>query len=529
MKTLPDILEEQATLSPNEPFLKERGREWLSFSSVFETSKKIAATLKSYGLEKGDNVAILMDNRIEFVLTWFGVNLIGAVEVPINPHLPKSFLEHIFKLTKPKVIVCNDFVVPSLSQLQIDELKNVELIITVGSREQHSLLEKPHKHLEDIINRNKPVILERPKLNIGDTGAILFTSGTTGPSKGIVMPYGHMYALAGKVAKSMKLTVEDCFLVTTPLFHANAQFVQVFSSLIAGNRACVEYKFSASRWLDVVREEGATVTSLIGDMPVYVYKQPVKEDDSENPLRAAYCQPISREIAYDFEQRFGIKCLEAYGTSDAGIKAMRQYDEEMVPGSAGKVDTDFYEVKIVDPETDVVVPPNAVGEIVARPRQPFTMLKGYLDMPEKTVEAWRNLWFHTGDAGKIDDNGNFYFVDRIKDFIRVKGENISSFEIEREVLKYPSVKDCAAVGVKMDKISSEEDIKIFVVVDENGSQFNCANLFNHCQQVLPGYAVPRFIEVIDELPKTPTSKIKKSELKIMGNCEKTWDARKVLT
>jgi crotonobetaine/carnitine-CoA ligase len=336
------------------------------------------------------------------------------------------------------------------------------------------------------------------------------------------MPHAHLYLFGQNAAAALRLSRDDVFYCCMPLFHANALFMQAYPSLIVGCKMILTRSFSASRWLDHIRAFGATVTNTLGVMTEFVYRQPPRPEDREHRLRVVLAVPIAPELGEPFQQRFGTKLLEGYGMTEVNIPTYMPYDEEIRENSCGKVLDEWFEMKIVDPDTDEELPPNTVGEMVVRPKEPWCFMVGYNDMPDKTVEAWRNFWFHTGDAGTYDEDGYFYFVDRIKDCIRCRGENISSYEVEMVLNGHEAVTESAAVAVKSEIAGGEDEIKACIVL-RPGAQLEPEVLLDYCQERMPRFAVPRYVEFISELPKTPTEKIQKHKLRGPGLTPDTWD------
>ncbi|HUJ74274.1 MAG TPA: AMP-binding protein, partial [bacterium] len=318
----------------------------------------------------------------------------------------------------------------------------------------------------DLLREGPPVAVP---VSYRDVGTIMYTSGTTGPSKGVLMPHAHMFLFARGEVDALRLTPADVYYICMPLFHANALFMQLYATLIAGGRCCIVPGFSASRWLDDVRLYGATVTNTLGVMTEFVFRQPPRPEDRQHRLRAMCAVPAPPEIAAAFRERFGVPLLEGYGMTEVNIPAHMRLDTPYRPGSAGPVAEEYFQVRIVDPDSDEELPRGTVGEIVVRPRVPYAFMAGYNGMPEKTVEAWRNFWFHTGDAGRMDADGYLYFVDRLKDAIRRRGENVSSYEIERVVAEHPAVEEVAAVAVKSLLPGGEDDIKVCVVLRQQAT------------------------------------------------------------
>jgi crotonobetaine/carnitine-CoA ligase len=337
------------------------------------------------------------------------------------------------------------------------------------------------------------------------------------------MPHSQMYFFGVEVVSFTRLTRADTYMTTTPLFHGNAQFMASLPALIAGARLVVRSKFSASRWVDQLREHGVTVTNLIGVMMDFVWKQPERADDADNLLRCVYAAPTASSILAEFKKRFGVEAfVDAFGLTETCAPIISPYGEDRPPGAAGLLASDWFEARLVDPDTDEEVPVGAVGELVVRYRHPWTCSLGYYGMPEKTVEAWRNLWFHTGDALRRDEDGWYYFVDRYKDALRRRGENISSYEVEQVLLAHPDVVECAVIGVAAEVEAGEDEVMAIVVPTAPGA-VSAAELWSFCEGKVPAFAIPRFVRFVPALPKTPSEKVRKAALRADGITSDTHD------
>jgi crotonobetaine/carnitine-CoA ligase len=300
-----------------------------------------------------------------------------------------------------------------------------------------------------------------------------------------------------------------------PLFHAIASWLGVLATMAVGAQCLVVERFSPSRYFDDVRQFGATIGHSIFSMVPLLLKQPERPDDGNSGLRCIYLaqrNPV-------FEERFNCKIHEVYGQSETGIVTCAWPGETAPAGSCGHANEETYDVRIVD-ETDNPVPPGTVGEFIVRPKNPFGMMNEYFNMPQATVEAFRNLWFHTGDNGRIDDDGYFYFVDRKKDALRRRGENISSFELESVVNQHDKVLECAAIAVPSPL--GEDDVKIVVVLQPE-QQLTAQELWMHCEKHMPRFWIPRYIEFRENLPRTPTQKVEKYKLRGGENAGITYD------
>ena len=520
--TVSSVLSRQAIDRPDAPALQWQTEEPISYAGLYERCLRLAGGLRALGVERGDRVSIMLPNSMEIVLAWFAANLLGAVEVPINIHYKESWLVHEVNDCGSRLAIVHEQYLERFEEVA-DQLEHLRAFVVVGGDAQapQALVETWDVHAWDGLE-DAEAISGPAETHFHDTAGILYTSGTTGPSKGVVLPYGVGGNFAQGVIDVAKLTSDDVSYVVHPLFHGNAQYMQVLPSLLVGARVSLWPGFSASRWLEQVRACGATITNAIGTICNFVYSQPEREDDAENPLRVVITQPIPADIAEDFERRFAVKCLEDYGTTEVGVVTYRRLDEPLRPGSSGRA-LDWCEVRVVDPETDEPMPPDEVGEIVVRPKTSGIMMKEYNNVPAKTVEAWRNLWFHTGDAGRMDEEGYLYFADRTKDVIRRRGENISSFTIESVVNAHPSVGESVAVAVPADDgKGSEDEVKICIVLEE-GADPEPAEIVEHCVQNMPYFAVPRYVEYISEIPKTANEKVKKNVLREAGITPDTWD------
>lgn len=518
--TIGNMLSRQAKERPDEPALQWQTEEPLTYGELYDRCLRIAGGLEGLGVEAGDKVMIMVPNSIEIVLAWFGTNLLGAAEIPINVDYKGGWLTHEVNDCGARVALVHEEFLSRFADVA-DDLEHLETIVVVGEDgDQVGGLEvRSWAELVDAEALSGPA-----ETHFYDTMGILYTSGTTGPSKGVVLPYGVSGIFAQAILDSTHLTDEDVAYVCNPLFHGNAQFMQVLPILLAGGRVSIWPKFSASRWLEQIRACGATTTNTIGVILQFIYGQPEDENDADNPLKRILVQPAPSDIVEDFEERFGLKCLEGYGMTEIGVVTYRNMDDPLRPGAAGKPLEKWFEVKIEDPETGEPVEPGEMGAIVVRPRSPGILMKGYHNLPEKTLEAWRDLWFRTDDMARIDEEGYLYFADRAKDVIRRRGENISSFTIESNLGTHPAVKEVAAFAVPSDLgEGAEDEVKVCIVLEEDEEQPDPAELHDYCAEQMPKFAVPRYIEFVSEIPKTPNEKVRKSDLRERGITDETWD------
>ncbi|MXP24262.1 AMP-binding protein [Gordonia sp. HNM0687] len=523
--TLATVLRTHAADTPDASCLlaPEEDVEFTYAEALLE-AEKIAGAWDAAGAERGDRVVIMALNSSRLVLSWWATAVGGTVQVPVNTNYEGEFLRHQLDVVNARWAVIDDAFAERFVALG-DKARGIEKfwLIDTGRLDDALATLRDAGFAAapwDELRAGTPLSAPAPRAQ--DLGAIFFTSGTTGPSKGVAMPHSQLYFFAQSVVSLTRLTADDRYLTTTPLFHGNAQFMAVFPALVAGASAVIRPKFSASRWIDHVRDSGVTVTNFVGVMMDFAWKQAPRDNDLDNKLRCVYAAPIASTIAEEFKTRYGIETfVNAFGLTETSAPILSPYGVDIPPGAAGLQASDWFDVRLVDPETDREVEVGEVGELVVRPVSPWTCSMGYYGMPEKTVEAWRNLWFHTGDALRKDHDGWYYFVDRYKDALRRRGENISSYEVEQVVLAHPAVVECAVIGVPADVEAGEDEVLAAVVVNQ---QVDAAELLAFCDGRIPAFARPRFVRVVTELPKTPSEKVRKSVLRDEGITVDTFDA-----
>ncbi len=518
--TLPAVLRHRAVTHGDRIFLDVPGQDVrLTHAQMLEVAERVGGALLDGGCQPGDRVLLMAANSAEYIAGWFGTAVAGLVEVPINTAYRGAFLEHQVRTVDPRAAVVD----PEFAEhfLDVPAAKAVRTFYVTGrgavAESALALLREAGWAAEpfDVLTAAaRPASL--PEVGARDLAAVLFTSGTTGLSKGVMMPHAHMYFFADECVALTRLTDADVYMSVGPLFHGNAQFLAAYPALIAGARFVLQRRFSASRWVDQLRASGATVTNFVGVMMDWVHKQPRRPDDADNALRCLYAVPLATAIAEDFAERFGIEAfVENFGLTEIAMPILTPYGEERPPGAAGLLVDGYFDVRIVDPETDEEVPVGQVGELVVRASLPWIMCSGYYGMPERTAEAQRNLWFHTGDGLRRDDEGWYYFVDRLKDALRRRGENISSYEVEQPILAHPGVAECAVVGVPADAEAGEDEL-LLVVVPEPGAELTAEEVWRWCEPRLPDFAVPRYVRFTDALPLTPSGKVRKAPLREIG-------------
>ena len=498
---LPEVLETQARVRGDRTFLTVVGEGSLTYAAAAREARQVAAHLAARGVGPGDAVAVLLPNGLDFVRLWLGIGRLGAVIVPVNTALTGGFLAHQLRDSGAKAVVAAGPLAEAVAEVA-EEVPGMAAVDLDG-------WERAPEH-------------DGPLPTPCHTACVMYTSGTTGPSKGVLMPHAHCYLFGLGSVEGLGLTEADRYYVTMPLFHANGLFMQLGATLIAGASAVLRGRFSASAWLADVREHGCTVTNLLGAMSQFVIAQPETPRDRDHSLRVV-C-PVPNPPAHEraWRERFGVpEVVTAYGMTEVNIPLYGRLGVSR-PGTAGLVLDRWFEVEVRDPDTDELLPRGVVGEIMVRPRVPFGFMAGYVGLPEKTVEAWRSFWFHTGDSGVMDEDGWVTFVDRTKDCIRRRGENISSFEVESAIARLAGVAEVAAYAVPAGEEGTEDEVMLSVVV-QPGSGLDAPGVAAHADRVLPRFAQPRYIQLVDALPKTPTAKVRKQELRSRGVTAATWD------
>lgn len=514
-----DVLRRQAERYGDRTWIRMVDGETLSFRGADRAANQVARFLQELGVSRGDAVAVMLPNSLEHCHAWSGIARIGAVHIAVNTDYKGAFLSHVLTNSGSSHILIHGEYLPRLLELEAG-LPNLRCVILVGgasganavkSRFTFRSFGESKKHSDGDL---------RVPVSYRDAACVMYTSGTTGPSKGVIMPHAHVYLFGLGTVENMGLIESDRFYIVLPLFHANGMFMQLYATLITGAEAVLREKFSAGRWIHDVFDFDITITNSLGAVVSFVLSQEPSPLDRRHRLRAIGVAPNLPELDDQLRERFGIQeVFGMYGMTEVNIPLYTQAGD-VRPGSCGRVWDRYYELQIVDPETDLPVPAGDIGEIVVRSKLPFGFMAGYLNMPEKTVEAWRNFWFHTGDAARMDEDGYVYFVDRIKDCIRRRGENISSFEIEKVIGAHPGVVEVAAVAVESDIPGAEDEVKVVVVP---AGDLDVEELREYCVRQLPRFAVPRYVEYLDSLPKTPTGKVRKTRLREQGVTGGTFD------
>ena len=515
---LPAVLDEMASRSPAARWIETTTGEHLDFSQAAADMHQASGYLAQIGVEHGDRVAVLMSSSLDYVRVWLGITRLGAVAVLLNPELSGSFLLHQLNNAGASLAIVDEGLLPQLEAVE-DDLAHLERVIVVGSlstlRSSVSVRRMSWAPWREASPWQGPMPLA------SDIAAVMYTSGTSGPSKGVLMPHAHCTLYGIGLIEATGLSERDTYYITMPLFHANGLLIQLGACLLCGSRAVLRSRFSATNWLADIKRHGVTVTSLLGSMSAFVLAGEPAADDRDHRLRAIVSSPNIAEHDHAFRTRFGVEdVFSGFGMTEVNIPIWGRRGVA-TPGAAGWVHDRHFDVMIADPDTDVAVERGTVGEILVRPKVPFGFMAGYLGMPERTVEAWRNLWFHTGDAATMDANGLVVFVDRIKDCIRRRGENISPAEIEAVIAALPEVAEIAAYAVPSDVPGGEDEIMLAIVAPR-GTQALLNEIACEAERLLPRFAKPRYLKLLDALPKTMTGKVQRAVLRAAG-CQGAFD------
>lgn len=469
----------------------------LTYAELDSTSQAIGRWLRAAGFIADSRVATMFTNTPEAILVWLGVERAGATEIPINTALSGRLLAEQLEASRPDLILCQPEFVPTLTEA-VATIDSAALIHAVN----------------DLADISAPGNLD-PATDDTRTGLILFTSGTTGRSKGVALPHRSTMRLARGIVDNVQLGAKDVLLTPFPLFHIAARFVSVVAAMLCDGEVIVQDRFSATGFWDTCRAEGVTAIHYLGTVPMMLFNQPDSPDDRNHPVRVAYGAGLPPAVATEFEDRFGVETFELYGSTEQGMVAINGEDNRRL-GSCGRPlgDVDL----AIHNETDTPRPPDEWGEIVVRPKSDHLFFSGYDGMVAATEEAWRGGWFHTGDLGRLDPDGFLFFGGRIKEAIRRRGENISAWEVERAVSGFRGVEDVAAVGIPSPL--GDEEVLVAVV---SADPIEWQALADHSAEELPGYAIPRYYRRVAALPRTSTGRVEKYKLIKEGATADTWD------
>jgi len=524
-RVLGRIVADKAREQGDRPFIHFEGRT-VSYRELDVLSNKLANGLAALGVSKGTHVALMIENKPEIVLLYVALGKLGAVSVPLNTAAKGELLAYYLEQSDSVVLVADATLVHRLGAIggRVPKLRNVFSIAEAGQQQPAvGSIGWPIADYAELLARS-PQSAPDVDVRFNDLHSLLYTSGTTGPSKGNLSTHSHMVSCGVVLAQTYGYRADDVLYVCLPVFHGNAWLCSVLPALIADASVVMVRRFSASGFWDDIRRFGVTQFNSLGAMTNFLWSQPPSPTDRDHKVRQVMVVPTPKQIYHQFEERFGIKFTSVYALTDCGMVTVRGPDDPPSKWESGGKPAPYCEMRIVD-DDDFELPRRTPGEIVVRTKEPWIFAQGYYNMPESTTSTLRNLWFHTGDRGWMDEDGYIYFVDRKKDAIRRRGENISSFEVEQMILMHPAVLDVAAFPVLSEHT---EDEVMVSVVRRDGATLTEAELVQHCNDNMAYFMVPRYVEFMPQLPKTMTEKIEKYKLKqdAQARLSEIWDREK---
>lgn len=511
-RVIPELLRERARMHPDKGYL---GCEdtLLTYADVDERTDRVAAGFAEIGVAPGDRVAVISSNRVEMLELFFACAKAGAAMVPLNVFLKGEFLRYQLTDSQAQTLVVDGPGFEAVEDL-LHELPDLRRIVT---------LDEPAETAGEVVRYEKlrasDAQAPAPDLDPSTLMSILYTSGTTGMPKGCMLPHGWYMNGARVSSEMLEYQTDDILFTALPLFHAWAQGI-VMGALVHHLTAWIDPIFSVTRLLDRFLETNASVFTGVGAMGMAMLGAPPSEDDRKHRVRVALMIPFTPDQQEQFLDRFGAVVLsQLYGQTECGAITYARLSERRNLGSIGRP-APYLDVVLHD-DDDREVPTGEIGEIAVRPKVPNALYLGYWRKPDATVEAWRNLWHHTGDYGRADAEGFITFVDRKKDALRRRGENVSSQELERAIAGHPKIAEAAVHGVPSPM--TEDDIKACIVLVSADDPVTPGEMFDYFKQVLPYFAVPRYVEVVPELPKNATLRVMKHLLREKGVTPGTWD------
>jgi crotonobetaine/carnitine-CoA ligase len=504
-------LERHAKAKPDEIFAAFEGGERWTFAQTLEQVVSLAGNLHALGVRQYDHVLLVLPTCPLALQVMFAANYLAAVYVPVNPALKGSQLEHVLHNAGATIAIVHDSVLDRVLEAAPPTLKTVIRTsdATVASRGGVTL-----HGISALTTPSAPPPPPSKPIQPFDTQSIIYTSGTTGRSKGVLSSYMHAFSCVGPDAWNC-LTPDDRQMVHMPIFHIGGAFIATVS-LCVGSSIGVVSHFRTEAFWDQVRELEITSAFLLGAMATFVLKQPPSPRDRDHRLRMVFIVPLGQS-GKPFRERFGVDVFTLFNMTEICTPLISRANpaKDNICGRprAG------VEVRLVD-EHDCIVEDGKVGQLILRTEAPWALNHGYNANPQATADAWRNGWFHTGDAFFRDDDGDYHFVDRLKDAIRRRGENISSYEIEVELLSHPAVREAAAIPVPCE---FSEDEVLVVLAPAAGCSIEPEAIIGHLLPRVAHHMIPRYIRIIEELPKTPTAKVEKHVLRAEGITGDTWD------
>jgi len=502
------VLDRHADNQPERTFALFADDSSWTWGETRQITRRFAAGFTALGVSQGDHVLSWLPNGPHAIAVWFALNYLGAVYVPVNISYRGGVLAHVIANSGARLMVADSQLAERLADV---ELADLTTLVAIGDRP----VNVPGLEIlpETVLSRaeGEPGEPSRPIMP-WDTQSIIYTSGTTGPSKGVLSSYRHAACMCEALDN---VTRDDRAMVNLPLFHVGGTNA-VNRMLLNGGSVAIVEAFDTRTFWDTIRRTGCTTMTLLGAMVPFLLKEPPSPRDRDHTLRQAVMVPLS-EDAPEFTRRFGVDIYTVFNMTEISCPIVSEANPT-VAKTCGRVREGFH-ARIVD-DHDVEVAVGEVGELLVRSDIPWALNHGYNRNPEATAKAWRNGWFHTGDAFRRDADGNYFFVDRKKDALRRRGENISSFEVESELLAHPQIREAAVIGVPSE---FGEDEVMAIIAPVEGAQIDMEELTAFLTRRLPHFMTPRYIRVMSELPRTPTQKVEKYILREQGLTDDAWD------
>lgn len=511
---LPQLIRLRAQEYPDRVFLRQVGAGALTYGQLHGEAMRWAASYRRAGVAPGDPVLTMLRLGLDFYSSALGISWILGVEVPANIEYKGQLLLHAIRSVRPKVVVVQSDFVERFEEV-FDKLEFRPLLVVITAH-QEQLDSDPRTVTHETFLQGADTVQEFVGPQPWDVASVMFTSGTTGPSKGVIMPWGQLYEIATRGIRMSEFTEDDCYYLPSVAYHMAAKGVAYTMALVNG-QLVVRDRFSVGSFLEDVARYGCTCVSMFGASAQLLNSTSPSPSDAATPLRHVLMSPLLPDVD-GFMRRFDLEVTTGYGMTEIGPVICAGEVSNDTCRSCGRL-SPGYQARLVD-EHDCEVPTGQVGELIVRSDRPWTLNLGYLGLPDESFKAWRNGWFHTGDAFRVDAEGNFYFVDRLKDSIRRRGENISSFEVEAVVNSHPDVVESAAVAVPSEL--GEDDVKVVVVLRAD-SDITEPQLIDYLTPLLPRFMIPRYLEFVVALPKTPTDRVQKAILRNAGVTSRTWD------
>ena len=513
-----DWLSERVSRYEDRPAI-EIGGLTRSYRELDAASDRLGLGFSELGIGVGSRVAVMFDNCAEHIDTWFSLGKLGAIEIPINTGYTGESLRYLLAHCQAEVLVC-DARCFEAAAIVADGLPLLKVIVCAGTPAAAKAFSLSKIRVLSFSELFLDGHLDRISISPSEPGVILYSSGTTGPPKGILHTNGGCMRLGRYNAEVMRYGPDDVLWNCFPLFHQNARYTGVIPALDVGAKIVIEKHFSASKFWEKAHAKNVTAFNYLGAVILMLWNQPSAPGDRQHTVTRAFGAGAPKEIWPLFEERFGVTLTEVYGLTEAPMAAV---NKPLGKSQASGRSSDLFEVSTFDDEGCRITDGN-VGEIVVRPKVPCAFMLGYDNAPEDTVSAFRDLWFHTGDRGWISSDGDLYFIDRKKDCIRRRGENISSWEIESVLSRYSGILESAAYAVPSEL--SDDEVMVALVA-KPGITLHPADVHAFCLEHLPAYAVPSFIRLVPFLPHTPTQRVQKYQLRKEGVTPDAWRSNQI--